>query len=87
MAIAQSPDALKYAPRAIALVSGESGVENVMPLVLTTDGVQQLEFVPASRIKEFMDHGAQPIRMGDILAALSEATEKINRLQAENDKL
>jgi hypothetical protein len=34
-----------------------------------------------------MDHGGQPIHLGDVLAALGEATENINRLQAENEKL
>jgi hypothetical protein len=87
MAIAQSPEAVRYAPRPILLLSGDNNVEAVMPMVLTLDGVQHLEFVPSSRIKEFMDHGGQPIRLGDVLSALGEATETINRLQAENDKL
>jgi hypothetical protein len=87
IAIAQSPDALKFAPRPILLVSAETGVEAVMPMVLTLDGVQHLEFVPASRIKEFMDHGGQPIRLGDVLSALGEATQTINKLQAENSGL
>ena len=84
MAIAQNPEAVKYAPRAVLLLSGEKDVEAVMPMLITTDGQQHLEYVPGSKIKEFMDKGGQPIRSGDILAALGEATETITRLQAEN---
>ena len=87
MAIAQSPDAVKYAPRAILLLSGEKDVEGVMPMVFTTNGQQRLEYIPSSQIKESMEKGGQPIRQGDVLAALVEATETINRLQAENDRL
>jgi hypothetical protein len=87
MAIAQSPDALKYAPRPILLITAEKDVEAVMPMVFTTNGQQHLEFVPASQIKESMEKGGQPIRLGDVLSALGQATETINRLQAENDKL
>jgi hypothetical protein len=58
-----------------------------MPMVMTINGQSQLQFVPASRIKEFMDHGAQPIHLGDVLSALGEATETINRLTAENERL
>ncbi len=87
MAIAQSPDAVKYAPRPILLLSAENNVDAVMPMLITVDGVQQLQFVPSSRIKEFMDHGAQPIRLGDVLSALGEATETINKLQGENNRL
>ena len=42
----QSPDALKYAPRPILLLSGD-GVEELMPMVFTVNGQQHLEFVPA----------------------------------------
>jgi hypothetical protein len=87
MAIAQSPDAIKYAPRPILLLSGENNVEAVMPMVFIANGQQHLEFVPATQIKESMEKGGQPIRLGDVLSALSEATETINRLQGENDKL
>lgn len=87
MAVAQSPDAMKYAPRPILLLSGEANVEAVMPMVFTTNGQQHLEFVPASQIKESMDKGGQPIRLGDVLSALRDGTETINRLQAENEKL
>ena len=59
-----------------------------MPLVFTENGQQHLEFVPSSQIKEAIaNRGGQPIRFGDLLSALQEATETINRLQAENDKL
>jgi hypothetical protein len=87
VAIAQSPDALKYAPRAILLLSGENGVDAVMPMLFITDGQQHLEFVLGSQIKESIEKGGQPIRLGDVLAALGQATETINRLQAENEKL
>lgn len=87
IAVAQSPDALKYAPRPILLLSGENNVEAVMPMIFAADDRQHLEFVPASKIKESIDNGGQPIRLGDVLSALGEATETINRLQTENDKL
>jgi hypothetical protein len=87
MATAQSPDAVKYAPRPILLLSGENNAEAVMPMVFTTNGQQHLEYIPASQIKESMEKGGQPIRQGDVLAALVEATETINRLQAENNRL
>ena len=87
LAIAQSTDAIKYAPRPILLLSGENNVEAVMPIVLTVDGMQRLEFVPASRIKEYLDHGGQPIHLGDVLAALGEATDNINKLQQDNARL
>ncbi len=86
-AVAQSPDAVKYAPRPILLLSGENNVEAVMPMIFSANGQQHLEFVLASQIKESMDKGGQPIRLGDVLSALGEATEKINQLQAENEKL
>lgn len=83
----QSPDALKYAPRPILLLSGDNGVEAVMPMVFTVNGQQHLEFVPSSRIKDSMEKGGQPIRLGDVLAALVDATKTITQLQAENEKL
>jgi regulator of replication initiation timing len=85
-AVAQSPEALKYAPRPILLM-GNAGEEGVMPMLLTIDGVQHLEFVPISRIKEFVEHGGMPIRLGDVLSALGEATQNINRLQEDNARL
>jgi hypothetical protein len=85
--LAQSPDALKFAPRPILLVRAEKDVEAVMPMLLTVDRQPQLQFVPASSIKEFIDRGGQPIRLGDVLSALGEATETINRLQAETARL
>jgi hypothetical protein len=86
-AVAQSPDAVKYAPRPILLMGSSATEEGVMPMLLTADGVQRLEFVPISRIREYMDHGAQPIRLGDVLSALGDATQTINKLQAENVRL
>jgi hypothetical protein len=87
MAIAQSPDALKYAPRPILLMNTEPGGVGVMPMLFTTDGQGHLEFIPIPQIKESVDKGGQPIRLGDVLSALGEATETINRLQAENTRL
>jgi hypothetical protein len=87
MAIAQSPEALKYAPRPILLISQEPNGVGVMPMAFTTDGQRHLEFILTPQIKESMDKGGQPIRLGDVLAALVEATETINRLQAENNRL
>lgn len=84
---AQSPEASKYAQHQILLVNPASGTEAVLPMVITVDGAQQLQFVPVSRTKEFLDHGAKPIVLADLLLALSQATEKINQLQAENEKL
>jgi hypothetical protein len=83
----QNPDALKYAPRPILLLSGDNGAEAVMPMVFTVNGQQHLEFVPSSQIKDSMEKGGQPIRLGDVLAALVDATKTINQLQAENEKL
>lgn len=86
-AVAQSPEALKYAPRPLLLMGNNATEEGVMPMLLTTDGVQHLEFVPISRIKEFVDHGGMPIRLGDVLSALGEATQNINKLQEDNARL
>lgn len=86
-AIAQSPEAMKYASREVMLVSHEAGTEGVLPMVLTADGQQQLVFVPTSEIVDYMKRGARPIQLADILATLGAAQEKINALQAENDRL
>lgn len=86
-AIAQSPEALKYAPRTIMLVSAESGTEGIVPMVFFTDGKQRLEYVPTSQIKDSLEKGGRPIRLGDLLSVLGEATESINKLQAENARL
>lgn len=85
---AQSADALKYAPRAILLLSGQHGIEAVMPMEFTVNGQQHLEFIPSSQIKDAMmvRHG-KPIFLGDILSALGEATQTINKLQADNAAL
>jgi hypothetical protein len=56
-------------------------------MVFITDGKQHLEFVPISQIKENLEKGGQPIRLGDVLAALEDANRTINQLQAENEKL
>lgn len=87
MAAAQSPQAMQYAPRAIVLISGQTGVENVMPLIFTANGQQSIQFVPVSKLKEAFAQGAQPIRLGDVLSLLKQDSDKINALQAENDKL
>ena len=87
MTIAQSPEAMKYAPRPILLMDPQPNGVGVMPMAFTTDGQRHLEFIPIPQIKESMDKGGQPIRLGDVLAALVEATETINRLQAENSRL
>lgn len=80
-------DAVKYAPRPLLLLSGENNVEAVMPMVFTANGQQHLEFVPASKIRESIVKGGQPIRLGDVLSVLGDATETINRLQVENNRL
>ena len=85
--IAQSPEALKYAPRTIVLVSPELGTEGIVMMLLTTDGQQRLEFVPTSQIKDAQTKGGQPIRLGDVLSLLGGNTETINKLQAENARL
>ena len=84
---AQSPEAMKYAPRPILLMDPQPNGVGVMPMAFTADGQRHLEFIPIPQIKESMDKGGQPIRLGDVLAALVEATETINRLQAENNRL
>lgn len=86
-AFAQSPDVAKYASRQILLVAPQPGTEGILPLLVSTDGQQRLEFVPTSQIKDFIAKGAQPIRLGDILSLLGASTETINKLQAENKKL
>ncbi|HEY5329273.1 MAG TPA: hypothetical protein VIJ79_05255 [Acidobacteriaceae bacterium] len=84
---AQSPDAVKYAPRAVLLLSGVKGEEGVMPMSFTENGQTRWEYVPASKIQESISKGGRPLHMGEVLAALNEATQRINQLQAENDKL
>jgi hypothetical protein len=86
-ACGQNPDTIKYAPRQVLLVDPTPGTEAVLPMIVTTDGAQRLEFVPTHQIKEFLDKGARPVTLGDILALLGGATEKVNQLQAENEKL
>ena len=87
MTIAQSPEAMKYAPRPILLMDPEPNGVGVMPMVFTTDGQRRIEYIPIPQIKESMDKGGQPLRSGDILAALKEASETIIRLQEENNRL
>jgi hypothetical protein len=84
---AQSPEVLQYADRQLLLVNPQPGNEAVLPMVLVVDGTQKLEFVPVSRIKEFLDHGAQPVRLGDVRAALKQDSDTIAQLQAENERL
>jgi hypothetical protein len=69
------------------LLDATPGIEAVMPMVFIENGQQHLEFIPASKIKESMGKGGKPIYFGEVLAALNEATTRINQLQAENDKL
>lgn len=85
-ATAQSSEALQYAPRPIALLSNDQ-TEGIIPLVFTINGHSHLEFIPASRMMESMTAGGQPLRFGDLLSALREATDTINRLQNENQRL
>jgi hypothetical protein len=56
-------------------------------MVFVTDGKQHLEFIPTHDIKASLEKGGHPVALADILTVLSEATEKINQLQAENDRL
>lgn len=78
---------LQYAPRAILLLSPEKDVEAVMPMLMTINGQQQIQYVPASKIGDFMQQGGLPIRLGDVLSALGEATQTISTLQADNATL
>ena len=84
---AQSPDAVKYAPRHVLLVDPQPGVEAVLPMVFTVDGKQRVEFVPVHQVKESLEKGGRPVTLADILSALGAATEKVNQLQLENDRL
>jgi hypothetical protein len=86
-AFAQSPDTIKYAPRQLLLVDPTPCTEAVLPMLVTTGGTQHLEFVPVHQIKEFLDKGGRPVTLSDILSILGVATEKVNQLQAENDRL
>ena len=86
-AAAQSPDAAKYAPRPILLLDATPGVEAVMPMVFSADGQQHLEFIEATHIKEAMDKGGLPIRLGDVMSALADGADQVSKLKSENDKL
>jgi hypothetical protein len=86
-AYTQSPDAIKYAPRQLLLVDPTPGTEAVLPMLFITDGTQHLEFVPVHQVKESLDKGGRPVTLADILSVLGVATEKVNQLQAENDRL
>lgn len=86
-AVAQSPEAIKYAPRQVLLVDPTPGTESVLPMVFTIDGKQQIQFVPVHDVKESLGKGGRPVTLADILTALGAATEKVSQLQAENDKL
>lgn len=82
-----NPDPTQYGPRPILLLSGINGVEPVMPMVFTINGQNHLVFVLGSKIKESMDKGGRPIRLGDVLSALGDATQTIAQLKAENANL
>jgi len=84
---AQNPDAAKYSPRAVVLIDATPGVESVMPMVFIENGQSRIEYIPASKIKESIENGGKPIRLGDILALLGQQNQKIDQLQAENAKL
>lgn len=86
-ACAQNPDTTKYAPRQLLLVDPTPGTEAVLPMLVTVDGAQRLEFVPVHQIKESIDKGGRPVTLADILSILGAATEKVSQLQAENDRL
>jgi hypothetical protein len=86
-AFSQNPDAIKYAPRQVLLVDPTPGTQAVLPMLFVTDGQQHLEFIPVNQIKESIDKGGRPVTFADILSILGAATEKVNQLQAENDRL
>lgn len=56
-------------------------------MAFIVDGKSQIEFIPVHQIKEAIERGGHPIKLADIVNALSEATQRINQLQVENDKL
>lgn len=85
--LAQNPDAVKYAPLTILLVSPELGSEAIVPMLVTTNGQQVLQYVPNSQIKDYLTKGAQLIRLGDLLSILGGNAETISKLQADNAKL
>jgi hypothetical protein len=87
VAAAQSPEVQQYAPRAIMLVSAQAGVEAVAPMIVTDNGAQRLEFVPVSQTKDALEHGAQPVRLADVLGLLIQQSQTIAQLQTENDRL
>jgi hypothetical protein len=80
-------EAAKYASRPILLLDATPGVEAVMPMIVTADGQQHLEFVPAPKIKESIDKGGHPVTLADVMSLLGAANQKVNELQVENDKL
>jgi hypothetical protein len=88
VSFAQSPDAgATYASRQILLVDPHPGIEAVLPMVTSVDGKQQIVFVPVHQVKEALDKGGRPITLADVLIALGAATERVNQLQVENDRL
>lgn len=86
-AMAQSPEASQYLTRPLLLLSGQKGVEAVMPMLFTVNGKQQITYVLGSKIKESIDNGGKPIRLGDVLNLLGEQSQSITKLQAENAAL
>lgn len=61
MEMAQSPDAVKYAPRPIVLLSGENNVEAVMPMMFTTNtGNSTSNLFPRLRLVDLL-HAAPQI--------------------------
>jgi hypothetical protein len=58
-----------------------------MPMLFTAVGQQHLEFIPISQITESMNKGGQPVRLGEMLSALGDSTQAINKLQEENARL
>lgn len=85
-AFAQSAEAMKYAPRPVALVSNDQ-TEGVMLIMFTVNGLPHLEFIPASKIAQAVKDGGQPVRYGDVLSVLGQAAQTIQQLQAENAEL
>jgi len=85
--VEQSPEAAKYADRPVMLVDHTPGTEGVVIWLFNEGGQEHLEFVPTSKTKEAADRGGKPITLGYVLSALGAATDKINQLQAENDRL
>ncbi|MGH7594675.1 MAG: hypothetical protein ACRELE_12615 [Gemmatimonadales bacterium] len=86
-AFAQNLETMKYAPLPLLLVSTEPGSQSVMPMMFTIENKQQLAFVKADQIKEAIGNGGRPIRYGDVVALLNQASETISKLQAENEAM